>query len=405
MIDALENLSLVPPEIGQCFNERGRYWLPKPWRNSVSDIATKPDVTGNDYDSRKAIQLGSVPLETGLGSYWQSKTFQELMKHSESLYPWPWSKTTMFITGSIGSRMVSSLIHDPNMDTLYPWQLELTGAGQDNYDIDIYLSTEMMQFAKKNFPYRETNSRTVRGLKLLEVTEKLGEQTLHFQFHFIDGVDLGPIAQAVLLAPSHLYSIGIAINGPIFAAIDPFGVFKRTKNGEFVYHIKNQPPPMHLIDLDNPLKQNLVRVLDGFMIYALMTPYINHQYFQEFTIIKNWIEATLLKLTWKDENVLLEKYCKHANRMPYMDILDTIDETPRRLALFGLMPKLLEIADRHNHQEALGHIVFETAWFTRSLGHPNAINMDIDENEIFDPIKQKPKILKIASEIEWNKII
>lgn len=395
---------MVPPEVNECFDQKSRLWLPKPWRNNVSEIITKPDVTDDDYILERANQLGTISIENGLGPYWRSNTFQKLIKHSESLHSWPWPKTTMFITGSVGNRMVFSSIHDPNIDTLYPWQLELTGAGQDDGDIDIYLSAKMMQFVKKNFACAETDSRTVRGLKLLEIHEKVGGQALHFQFHFIGNDNLGPIAQAALQAPSHLHSIGVAINGPVFAAIDPFGVFRRNKNGEFVYNIENQPPPMHLIDSNNPMGQNLVRVLDGFMIYALMTPYLNPQYFQEFSKIKDWIVATIPKLTRKDEEVLLEKYCKHANRMPYMDILDTIDEAPRRLALFGLMPKLLEIADRHNHQEALEHIVFETAWFTKSLGHPGAINMDIDENEVFDPIKQKSKIVKIADEIDWDKI-
>lgn len=405
MIKDVEKLSLVVPEVSECYNSRSRLWIPKPWRKSVKDIIANPDVTPDDSDFNRALQLGTISLENGLDEYWRSNTFQKIMKFSENLQPWPWTKTTMYITGSVASETIFFSTCDPQINTIYPWQVELVGAGHNNCgDIDIYVSPEIAQFIKKNLVYRETKSRTVKNLALLEVLEKTKNMTLRFQFHFIDRSSLSPIAQSVLLAPTGLHAVGIAVNGPELTAIDPFGIFEQSNDGEFIYHIENQPPPMYLIDPNNPLSHNLTRVLDGFMIYALMTPYLNIKYSQEYTEIRKWIKNKLPQLTSLDEKILLEKYCKYANRIPYMDAIDTIDETPIRLATLGLMPELLNIANRHNHQKALHLLIFEMAWFARLINHPDAPE-DIDENKIFDTNEEKDKILKLAREINWDRII
>lgn len=378
-------------------NARAYISFPERWRQSVLDIIENDSVRQNEADTGITHYIGGAGLEQGLGPYYKSRIFWELMNFSEFEVPDTWDTTTAFITGGIGYDMAVSQIHCFDTSNIHPWSLELTGKGayfDESGDMDIYVTAEALDFITRNYPHTKRKSRTVEGLILVEVEDEVDGKKLKYQFHHIENCNLSPIAQCALLAPTNLHQVGVAVRGPSLDIVDVSGSLSQ---GPW-----DQTPPMHLIDKDNPLKQNRSRVVGGVLIYGLMTPLLLKKYDPQFKEIRSYMEKNLRDMRSEEKEIILEKYVKWNSRIPYMDCEDFLDTVAGNLGKLGLMPFLLDTALELQKEDIVSSLLYKTLLYAKYIGMPEA--MDIDDEMLFRTYKEhRSQLLDIAQKIDWQK--
>lgn len=342
--------------------------------------------------------LGLYAIQVGLRPFYESRVFQELWRYAESPDR-SWEDISAFISGSVGMNLIHAQFSDYIDQKILHWSAEMTGADPSYYrkaDFDAYLSNDALTNIKSKFKFKEVKSRTVKGLVLTEITERVPYYGhLKFQFHRIEGSNHSPIEQCQFLAPTNLHKVGVIIGRGGFLPRDPEDAL-RTNPME-------QKPPMHLISPENPLSQNIGRIINGILIYGLMTPKLTIKFKEDYKLLEKYVTGNIGNLTIEEKKVLLEKYHKYQNRNPWADRFDDIDHIPKRLAKLGLLKPVMSIAKELNDNYVYDVLSYLALLYAQHIEIPDALKLD-DQEVGLHMDKYRSELTNIFKQIDWEKV-
>lgn len=403
-------ISSAPPDNWPKSDEYYRRHFPEKMEGGIKRLVENGHVTDVDTEEHPLVGvfLGSQAITEGLGPFYETRVFRDLQTFCEFKADGGWEATSAFISGSVGYGLVTAnfMINKFRYKNM-PWHWYPQMAGVSPYyekgmDMDIWITEQGYEYVKsksENYLHvgKETSSRTVKGLKLLTVGEKTSSRWLKFQFHTINDSKLTPMAQAMLLAPTNLHKTGVGINKVSFAAVDP-----EASLHEGPWH---QKPPMHLIDSENPLAENVGRILNGLMIYSVMTPKLDKKrYSDEFALIRKYVTVNLDKLTITERNVFLEKLDHWHKQAPWNDYMaDCVYKTSEKLAITGFMPKVLDWILNSENKEYTYGFLYEILEYAEYLKMPEVAGLYIPECNTSNP-KYYDLAVKIARKIDWKEV-
>lgn len=397
-------VSSAPPDWPNCDQDYRRYF-PDKMEGGIKRLVEHGHLTLNEVEDIPLTGrlLGSYALGRGLGPFYRTKIFSDLQIFCDDFADGGWETTSAFITGGSGYDIVASHFRQNEYDfSQHHWYLEMVGREphwRRGMDVDIWITEQGFEHMKEesNFSRHvgiETQSRTVNGLKLLFIGEKTSSHWLRFQFHTIEGSNLSPMAQCMLLAPTNLHRTGVAINKGNMAAVDPEAALH---TGPWY-----QKPPMHLIDADNPLIDNRGRILNGLMIYTLMTPKLNSKkYSDEYKEIRKYVSDNLDKLSLRERNVFLEKLAHWHHEIPWNDYIgDCVFKAAEKLAITGFMPKIFDWILQSENEDYINGFLYEILEYAEYLKMPEVAGLYIPECNPDDP-KYGDLAIKIVRKIDW----
>lgn len=400
-------VSSAPPSDWPNCDRKYKPYFPNEMAGGVYRLKYNGNVTKWDKEGACSAQtINSFSLAEGMGPFHKATVFKDLMEFCEYHAVDADITTSAFITGGAGYDILASHFRQEEFDfERHHWYLEMVGREpfyRRGMDVDVYITEEGFEYMKHTANhYRnigiETESRTVKGLRLLFIGEKYHPHWLRFQFHTISGSGLSPMAQCMLLAPTNLHKTGIAITGGEIAALDPDASLK---SGPWY-----QRPPMHLIDTHNPLAENRGRALNGLMIYSLMTPKLDKKkYKNEYAEIRKYVTENLDKLTPLERNVFLEKLAHWHSQVPWNDYIgDCVFKTAEKMAITGFMPKIFDWILHSENEKYIYGFLYEILEYAEFLEMPEVKGLYIPQCNPSDP-KYSDLAIKIVRNIDWKEI-